>query len=160
MVFSASLRANPFVPTPLEWKDHSAFFYPFSQFHHRSYLHTFNQILLALIIAGNLQGVANTMDFGVQGNATRTTLFNNTWQGLTLASIGIIVAAAVGILSLVIGAFARAGSPAADIQKSNNTLSVGQVTAMLHQALNHLHFPLDSSWFQNLLSQQISHVVG
>jgi hypothetical protein len=69
-------------------------------------------ILCALIISGNLQSVASTMDFGVQGNATRTTLFNNTWQGLTLTSIGIIVAAAVGILSLVIGAFARAGSPA------------------------------------------------
>lgn len=65
-------------------------------------------ILCALIIAGNLQSVASGMDFGVQGNLTRTTLFNNTWAGLTLASIGIIVAAAVGILSLVIGAMTGA----------------------------------------------------
>jgi len=61
-------------------------------------------ILIALIIAGNLQNVADDMDFGTAGNSTRTTLFANTWSGLTLASIGIIVAAAVGILALVIGA--------------------------------------------------------
>lgn len=66
-------------------------------------------ILIALIIAGNLQTVADTMDFGTAGNQTRTTLFSNTWSGLTLASIGIIVAAAVGILSLVVGALGRAG---------------------------------------------------
>ena len=60
-------------------------------------------VLIALIIAANLQTVANNMDLGTQGNETRSTLFQNTWTGLTLASIGIIIAAAVGILSLVLG---------------------------------------------------------
>lgn len=61
-------------------------------------------ILIGLIIAGNLQTVATGLDLGTAGNATRTTLFANTWTALTLASIGIIIAAAVGILALVIGA--------------------------------------------------------
>ena len=70
-------------------------------------------ILIALIIAGNLQTVANTMDLGTAGNATRTTLFSNTWTALTLASIGLIIAAAVGILALVIGTLGgTAGRPA------------------------------------------------
>lgn len=66
-------------------------------------------VLIALIIAGNLQTVANDMDLGADGNATRDTLFANTWSALTLASIGIIVAAAVGILALVIGALGGGG---------------------------------------------------
>jgi hypothetical protein len=60
-------------------------------------------ILIALIIAANLQTVAEGFNLGAQGNQTRTTLFTNMWTGLTLASLGIIIAAAVGILSLVIG---------------------------------------------------------
>jgi len=68
-------------------------------------------ILIALIIAGNLQTVANTLNLGTAGNATRTTLFANTWTALTLASIGLIIAAAVGILALVIGALGG-GAPA------------------------------------------------
>jgi hypothetical protein len=63
-------------------------------------------ILVTLILAGQLQTVANTMNFGTQGNATRTALFNNTYTGLNLASVAIIIAAAVGILGLVIGALA------------------------------------------------------
>jgi len=61
-------------------------------------------ILVTLILAGELQTIANSMDFGTQGNATRTSLFNNTFTGLNLASVSIIVVAAVGILALVIGA--------------------------------------------------------
>lgn len=61
-------------------------------------------ILVTLILAGELQTIANSMDFGTQGNATRTSLFNNTYTGLNLASVSIIVVAAVGILALVIGA--------------------------------------------------------
>lgn len=64
-------------------------------------------VLIALIVAANLQNVANSMDLGTAGNATRTTLFTNTWTALTLASVGIIVAAAVGILGLVISALGR-----------------------------------------------------
>lgn len=68
-------------------------------------------ILVSLILAGNLQTIAEDMDFGTQGNATRTSLFNNTFTGLNLASVAIIIAAAVGILALVIGALG-ARSPA------------------------------------------------
>ena len=60
-------------------------------------------VLIALIIAANLQTVALGMDLGTEGNATRTTLFTNVFTALNLASIGVIIAAAVGILALVIG---------------------------------------------------------
>jgi ABC-type Fe3+ transport system permease subunit len=66
-------------------------------------------VLIALIIAANLQTVATGMDLGTEGNATRTTLFTNTWTGLTLASVGIIISAAVGILALVLSTLGRAG---------------------------------------------------
>lgn len=65
-------------------------------------------VLIALIIAANLQTVANGMDLGSLGNATRTTLFQNTFTGLTLASVGIIISAAVGILALVLSTLGRA----------------------------------------------------
>lgn len=61
-------------------------------------------ILVTLILTGELQKIATQMDFGTQGNLTRTTLFNNTFTGLNLASVAIIIAAAVGILALVMGA--------------------------------------------------------
>jgi hypothetical protein len=65
-------------------------------------------VLIALIIAANLQTVALGMDLGTLGNATRTTLFQNTFTGLTLASVGIIISAAVGILALVLSTLGRA----------------------------------------------------
>jgi len=69
-------------------------------------------VLIALIIAANLQTVANSMDLGTEGNRTRTTLFTNTWTGLTLASVGIIISAAVGILALVLSTLGRAAGGA------------------------------------------------
>jgi ABC-type Fe3+ transport system permease subunit len=66
-------------------------------------------VLIALIIAANLQTVATGMDLGTAGNATRSTLFTNVWTGLTLASVGIIISAAVGILALVLSSLGRAG---------------------------------------------------
>lgn len=69
-------------------------------------------VLIALIIAANLQTVADGMDLGTTGNATRTTLFTNTWTGLTLASVGIIISAAVGILALVLSTLGAAGGGA------------------------------------------------
>ena len=72
-------------------------------------------VLIALIIAGNLQNVAEGLKatVGLGGdnpfNSTVDTLFTNTWTGLTLASIGIIIAAAVGILSIVIGSLGGVG---------------------------------------------------
>lgn len=67
-------------------------------------------VLIALIIAANLQTVALGIDLGTQGNATRTTLFTNTWTGLTLASVGIIISAAVGILALVLSTLGRSAA--------------------------------------------------
>jgi hypothetical protein len=64
-------------------------------------------VLIGLIVSAQLQTVADAMDLGTQGNATRTTLFNNTFTGLNLASVGIIVAAAIGILAMVISALGR-----------------------------------------------------
>jgi hypothetical protein len=69
-------------------------------------------VLVALIIAANLQTVANDLKVSINSegfNETVDTLFSNTWAGLTLASIGIIIAAAVGILALVIGALGGVG---------------------------------------------------
>ena len=69
-------------------------------------------ILVALIIAANLQTVAEGLKVSINSegfNETVDTLFANTWTGLTLASIGIIIAAAVGILALVIGALGGVG---------------------------------------------------
>jgi hypothetical protein len=70
-------------------------------------------ILIGLIIAAQMQTVANTMDLGASGNATRIQLFNNTWTGLTLASVGIIVSAAVGLLALVMSTLGSASGQVA-----------------------------------------------
>lgn len=64
-------------------------------------------ILVTLILVGEFKKIADDMDFGTQGNSTRTTLFNNAFTGLNLASIAIIIVAAVGILAIVIGALGR-----------------------------------------------------
>lgn len=65
-------------------------------------------ILVTLIIAANLQTIANDMDLGTQGNASRASLFSNTFTGLTLASIGIIVTAAVGLIAVVLSSLGNA----------------------------------------------------
>jgi hypothetical protein len=70
-------------------------------------------ILVTLILIGEFQTIANEMDFGAQGNQTRTQLFNNAYTGLNLASIAIIIVAAVGILAIVIGALGAGWGPTA-----------------------------------------------
>jgi len=79
-------------------------------------------ILIALIIAGNLSTVSTQIGAqlgnttaGTNYNATSGTLFTNTWTALTLASIGLIIAAAVGILALVIGALGGGAAAKASI---------------------------------------------
>ena len=72
-------------------------------------------VLIALIIAANLQTVANSMKGTINTtgfNTTVDTLFTNTWTALTLASVGIIISAAVGILALVLSTLGRAGGVA------------------------------------------------
>ena len=66
-------------------------------------------LVVSLIISANLSSVADDFDLGTEGNATRTTLFSNLWTGLNLASLGIIIAAAVGIISLLVSAFRTTG---------------------------------------------------
>lgn len=69
-------------------------------------------ILVVAIIAGNLYSVNETIAGDIDNtdyNATTNQLFQNTWSGLTLASIGVIIAAAVGLISLILGALTPAG---------------------------------------------------
>lgn len=68
-------------------------------------------IVIGIIIVGNMIPVSETVGAGLGNttsgtdfNATAATLFGNTWTALTLASIGMIIAAAVGILALVVSA--------------------------------------------------------
>lgn len=66
---------------------------------------------MVAIIAGNLYSVNETIAADIDNadyNTTTDTLFTNTWSGLTLASIGIIIAAAVGLISLIMGALVPA----------------------------------------------------
>ena len=58
-------------------------------------------IIVGLLVVGQLSTTADTMDLGASGNATRTTLFNNTYAGFNLAVIIPIVAAAGAILGTV-----------------------------------------------------------
>ena len=67
-------------------------------------------ILIGAIIAGNLKQVSDTIAGDLNDadyNSTVATLFSNTWTALVLASVGIIIAAAVGILALVMGSLGR-----------------------------------------------------
>jgi ABC-type Fe3+ transport system permease subunit len=65
-------------------------------------------ILIAIYIAANLYTVTNAMGLTGAANTTAEQVFTNTWTGLTLASIGIIITAAVGLLALVLGTLGRA----------------------------------------------------
>jgi len=58
-------------------------------------------IIVGLLVVGQLSTTADTMDLGASGNATRTTLFTNTYAGFNLAVIIPIVAAAGAILGTV-----------------------------------------------------------
>ena len=63
-------------------------------------------IIIGLIIAANLQTAVSNMDLGATGNQTRTTIFDYTYTGLQLGAIGIIIAAAVGLLAMILTAIA------------------------------------------------------
>lgn len=58
-------------------------------------------IIVGLLVVGQLSDTADAMDLGASGNATRTTLFTNTYAGFNLAVIIPIVAAAGAILGTV-----------------------------------------------------------
>ena len=69
-------------------------------------------ILIAVIIGANLQDVVNDLNLSAissEAASTASTVFSNFWTGMVLASIGIIVAAAVGLIALVLGSFSPPG---------------------------------------------------
>jgi len=68
-------------------------------------------ILIGVIIGANLQTAVNAMGLTGSANTTATAVFSNFWTGMMLASIGIIVAAAVGIVALVISALGGGRGP-------------------------------------------------
>jgi len=61
-------------------------------------------VIIGLIIAANLQMAVSNMDLGAVGNQTRTQVFNYTFTGLQLGAIGIIIAAAVGLIAMILSA--------------------------------------------------------
>lgn len=69
-------------------------------------------LLVGIILQANLGNVANQFDLGVTGNATRAAIISNAWTAFNLASIGLIVLGAVGILSLLMRAFMGGGTAA------------------------------------------------
>lgn len=65
-------------------------------------------LIIAIIIIGYMQPTAEglkTNETSAKFNSTLDTVFSHTWTGMTLGALGIIIAAAVGLLALVIGAF-------------------------------------------------------
>ena len=69
-------------------------------------------ILVAVIIGANLQDVVNDLNLSAissEAASTANTVFSNFWTGMVLASIGIIVAAAVGLIAIVIGSIGGSG---------------------------------------------------
>ena len=69
-------------------------------------------ILVAVIIGANLQDVVNDLNLSAissEAASTANTVFSNFWTGMVLASIGIIVAAAVGLIAIVIGSLGGGG---------------------------------------------------
>jgi hypothetical protein len=68
-------------------------------------------LAVAVLIGANFQAAVNSLGLTGQANETATTVFQNMYTGLTIGSIGIIVAAAVGIISLILGALGGVGRP-------------------------------------------------
>ena len=69
-------------------------------------------ILVSLIIYGNLQTLAANLDLGVAGNASRELLFTNIWASMNLASIGLIIIAAMGIIGVILAVLGGMGGGA------------------------------------------------
>ena len=66
-------------------------------------------ICVAVLVGANFQSAIGDMNLTGQANQTATTAFNNMWMGLTLASITIIISAAMGIIVLVLSTLGRFG---------------------------------------------------
>lgn len=66
-------------------------------------------LVAAVLIVANFQNAVNDLNLTGTAATTATNVFSNLWTGLLLASIGIIVAAAVGIIVLILGSLGRLG---------------------------------------------------
>lgn len=62
-------------------------------------------ILIIVQVVGSLDTTMGGMDFGAEGNATREDVFTNTWNGLQMVPIVIIILFA----SVVLGAIGLLG---------------------------------------------------
>ena len=58
-------------------------------------------IIIGLVVTAQLNTTALSFNLGASGNATRTTLFTNTWSAYNLAAVIPIVAAAGAIIGVV-----------------------------------------------------------
>jgi hypothetical protein len=63
-------------------------------------------IVASVLIIANFQNAIGSLGLTGTANTTATNVFSQVWIGLQLASIGIIITAAVGLIALVLGAFA------------------------------------------------------
>ncbi|MEM3640697.1 MAG: hypothetical protein QXH37_02080 [Candidatus Bathyarchaeia archaeon] len=59
-------------------------------------------IIVAAIVVGSLQGIANNLAISNESKVVIETAITNTFAGLNIATIGIIVLAAMSILGIVI----------------------------------------------------------
>lgn len=59
-------------------------------------------IIVAAIVVGSLQGIANNLNISEASKSVIETAITNTFAGLNIATIGIIVLAAMAILGVVI----------------------------------------------------------
>jgi hypothetical protein len=66
-------------------------------------------LAVAVLIGANFQAAVQSLGLTGQANETATSVFQNMYTGLTIGSIGIIVAAAVGIIGLILGALGGVG---------------------------------------------------
>ncbi|MEM1589668.1 MAG: hypothetical protein QXQ47_02260 [Candidatus Bathyarchaeia archaeon] len=66
-------------------------------------------IIVAAIVVGSLSGIANNLAISNESKAVIETAIANTFAGLNIATIGIIVLAAMAILGVVISFLAPSG---------------------------------------------------
>jgi hypothetical protein len=58
-------------------------------------------ILIIVQVVGSLDSTMGSMDFGADGNATRDAVFSNTWNGLNMVPIVVIILFASVILGAI-----------------------------------------------------------
>ena len=66
-------------------------------------------LVCAVLIVGNFQNAIGNLNLTGTANSTANTVFSNLWSGLLIGSIGIIVAAAVGIIVLILSSVGTIG---------------------------------------------------